>query len=210
MPRRIFASLILPFLFVSGAAAADKISGVPDLYLSEFVGRATEPVSVLICPDGDGHALSAARTIDSRVLDATVDVILRDTGNYPIVLFPAEDIWIQVEGLNMPYWGSIADHPTSFDGATEFALPRRGGGSVVEGDLYVYVNGESLRHAPITNIRFNSPDLNGDLIINLIDVARFTAIIHTEYDYAADFHWDGEINTADLGIFAQHYGHRYE
>lgn len=210
MKPRLVLIVSLLVLAASGALAGDKTSGVPSLVHSDFTCRTTEEVSVLMCPDGDGMAISAARTFDARVVDATIDVFISDYAGYPIVLFPHEDIWIEIDGVVMPLLHRTADFHTSMDGLTEFAAARAGGGHASGQDLYVILNGDPIQRPAITNLHFNSPDLNGDLVINLIDITRFATIIHTGYDYAADFHWDGVVNMVDLVIFAQHFGHRYE
>jgi len=47
---------------------------------------------------------------------------------------------------------------------------------------------------------FNSPDLNGDLVVNLSDIILFARIYWGEYSYAADFYWDGQVNLSDLAM----------
>ena len=60
---------------------------------------------------------------------------------------------------------------------------------------------------PLPFIRFNSPDMNGDLVINLVDVSLFAQVYLGGYSYSADFYWDGLLNMVDVAILAQHYGH---
>lgn len=74
-------------------------------------------------------------------------------------------------------------------------------------EVAVLVHGEPLAQVPSANFRFNSPDLNGDGRIDLVEVRRFSGTYHGQYDYAADFVWDGKINMADLAILVQHCGH---
>ena len=57
-------------------------------------------------------------------------------------------------------------------------------------------------------LRCNSPDIDGDLQVDLIDVATFTGMfVSGDYDYAIDFAYDGRIDLADLGAFALGIGH---
>ena len=53
----------------------------------------------------------------------------------------------------------------------------------------------------------SSPDLNGDLIVNIADYGAFSTIYTGEYDLQADFNHDGEINLGDIAILAAHAGH---
>jgi hypothetical protein len=46
----------------------------------------------------------------------------------------------------------------------------------------------------------NSCDINGDLMINLVDVAFFTVDIGTA-TYRSDFNWDGSVNLSDVARF---------
>ena len=61
---------------------------------------------------------------------------------------------------------------------------------------------------PPIAMRFNSPDINADLEVNLIDVVLFTWDFFGEYHYRSDFVWDGEINLLDLAVMARSQGVR--
>jgi hypothetical protein len=52
-----------------------------------------------------------------------------------------------------------------------------------------------------------SPDLNGDLVINLADAQVFSAIFLGTYDVRADFNHDGVVNLADASVFQAHNSH---
>ena len=49
---------------------------------------------------------------------------------------------------------------------------------------------------------FNSPDINGDLAINLTDVTLFAADFFGPYAYRSDFNWDGAINLLDVTVLS--------
>jgi hypothetical protein len=52
----------------------------------------------------------------------------------------------------------------------------------------------------------NSPDVNGDLEVDLSDIAMFAQIGFDTYDYRVDFCWDGEIDLCDVVQFVAHLG----
>ena len=52
----------------------------------------------------------------------------------------------------------------------------------------------------------NSPDLTGNLVVDIADVAKFTQLWFSGYDYRIDFYWDGIINIADVALFVQGLG----
>jgi len=53
----------------------------------------------------------------------------------------------------------------------------------------------------------SSPDLSGDLNVNLIDVSRFSIIFNGEYDVRGDYDGDGEMTLSDVAFFASHMSH---
>ena len=104
--------------------------------------------------------------------------------------------------------GTVADHPTDNNGETTFSNSLSAG-AVTTADwsdgLMVLVSGHPLLQSPF-DIYINSPDLNGDLFVDLTDVVLFTQIFHSSYSYAADFNWDAVINLSDLVLLAQAMG----
>ena len=208
-PRYLLTIAALLFLILpTTVLAGGKTAGAPSLTLSEVHTRATEDVSVLICPAGDGRPLSEAMTFGGGVMDATVEMIMRDSGGHPIAGFPSEDIWLEGPGLQFAIAGSTADIHTQTYGYTEWALPLGGGGSMESAQMYGTINSNPVfGENPLPFIRFNSPDMNGDLVINLVDVSLFAQVYLGGYSYSADFYWDGLLNMVDVAILAQHYGH---
>ena len=50
---------------------------------------------------------------------------------------------------------------------------------------------------------YNSPDINGDLIVNLTDISLFAVdFFGAVYMYRSDFNYDGAINLTDLAMLA--------
>lgn len=52
-----------------------------------------------------------------------------------------------------------------------------------------------------------SPDLSGDLQVNLTDVQLFSAIYSGDYDVRADFNHDDVVNLTDLSLWTPHNTH---
>ena len=52
----------------------------------------------------------------------------------------------------------------------------------------------------------NSPDINADLTVNLIDLSLFSSDYFGSYSFRSDFFWDGEINLIDLASMALFFG----
>jgi len=55
-------------------------------------------------------------------------------------------------------------------------------------------------------VYFNSPDISGDLKVNLADIQLFAGDFFGDYDYRSDFNWDGVVNLSDIGFMAQAVG----
>ncbi|MBE0565904.1 MAG: hypothetical protein IH621_08115 [Krumholzibacteria bacterium] len=53
----------------------------------------------------------------------------------------------------------------------------------------------------------SSPDLNGDLVVNLGDYGVFATIFRGDYDLRADLDNNGEVNLGDIAILVNHVGH---
>jgi Dockerin type I domain len=47
---------------------------------------------------------------------------------------------------------------------------------------------------------FNSPDINGDLAVDLLDITTFIADLNGSYNYRSDFNFDGAIDLLDLSF----------
>lgn len=51
-------------------------------------------------------------------------------------------------------------------------------------------------------IYFNSPDINGDLTVDMADAGLFSQDFSAGYNYRSDFNFDGVINMADAGMLS--------
>ena len=157
-------------------------------------------------------------------IDATIQVTVRDGLGVVIVNYPFEDIWIECPvAANPPtdaesfpvapldtgfvacVGGATADFSTDVNGYTEFKNPPFAGGYSY-GQTRVVVNGNGLSNT--VDVSFNSPDLNGDGVVNLIDLQAFTADYFDGglYHYRSDLFFDSIVNLIDLPEMSQYYG----
>jgi hypothetical protein len=191
------------------AQPCSAITDVPDLSLSEaylaFPGPG--PLSLLVVPDGSGKPFTEARDEDGVMVDATVTLHLRDAQGVPFILFPHEDMWLATleDGLVSCSWGMLADQDTDHNGMTHWANPALAGG-YSQGPIRVFVIGSPLTSNNGLPLWFNSPDMNGDLVVNLLDVVILSGDYLNGYHFRSDLNGDGALNLLDVYEFAQHIG----
>ncbi len=187
---------------------------VPDINNCDISTRATENVSVMICPACDGeYPLSAAKTFGDALvtMDATIEVYIRNNAGSP--LEGIDGITLEETGVFFCPGGNTADALTDGDGYAEFADPTCGGGFSDNLTLSGFLGIEPFNENPIPHIMFNSPDIAGgpnesaDGIVNLIDLAAFSEAYFLPATYRFDFYWDDVMDLRDLSIFATHYTH---
>lgn len=166
-------------------------------------------LTLLVRPDGEGNSLDEARQYNGDVQDATITLNLMDANYDPVPNYPREDMWLESEdnGLVRCLGGTIADADTDQLGMTQWQNPLRGGG-YSEARTVVKVNGIEPELSNGVNLNFNSPDINGDLIVNLLDVALFAQdfFAYPDFSFRSDLYRDGQINLQDMAIFMQAIG----
>lgn len=207
----MFRSKIVFFVFASCfiAQTCFALSGVPSLTLSEATSAYTLPGSptLLVVPNGGGSRFTEAHDATGAMVDVTITMVLRDPLGYPIANFPFEDIWLEAadEGLVRCIGGTNPDSNTDLNGTTQWVDPLFGGGHS-EGPIQVFVNGSALLGTPGLSLKVNSPDINGDLDVDLLDAPIFAFDYYNEYTFQSDLNGDGVINLSDIPYFAQHFG----
>ena len=92
--------------------------------------------------------------------------------------------------------------PTDADGMTAVILPLRGGGHGTAADFELTAPGVMCTHNRDTGLLVNSPDLNGDLAVDLADVVLFVQDYFGPYNYRSDLCWDGRVGLNDLAYMA--------
>jgi len=203
--RKLMGLLVCGTLLIASAAGA----GIPDQDCSNAVTAATEQVSVYSCPLGDGLPLNGCMAYPGETdVNATITANLCDINGDPVFLYPASDVWLESNDLSKAGFtycagGTNADADSDINGDTTFSGTLFAGYSG-EG-AKVLVNGTVI-NAPL-DIKFNSPDINGDLLVNLTDVILFATDYYGVYNYRSDFYWDGNLNLSDIVILAVHNTH---
>ena len=125
-----------------------------------------------------------------------------------IANFPFEDMWLEsADGgvVSCHWWGMIADQNTDINGMTMWANPPIAGGHS-QGPVIVFVNGSPLLSNSGLPLEFISPDINGDLVVNLQDLSILAPDYYSGYSFRSDLNGDGDINLSDIYIFSQHLG----
>ncbi len=166
--------------------------------------------SLLVCPCGDGYNLYEVYDQWGHQVVGTLYLQLIDSFGEPVPNFPAEDIWLgSSQGhLAFNHPGTCPDQDTDFEGTTYWTSPLAAGGYRRDTEIIqVFVSGDLLNVPPVLEFHFNSPDINGDLRVDLADVTLFATDYTGGYNYRSDFVWDSELNLADLTEFARHLGH---
>jgi len=185
--------------------------GTPDFEYSSAGIEYPKKVSLMVLPDGSGPPLSECRTIpDCDLVDATITVTLHDAGAQPIQHYPASRLSIGTVsgGLVVCPFTVLADADTDVNGMTTFSGPIAAGGSSDNTGLdqsQILVSGWPMWNSYM-NVYFNSPDISGDLVVNLTDVIFFAKDYFGPYDYESDFKPDGTIDLTDLVLLAQGMG----
>lgn len=206
MAQRIFtivSAIIL--VLVSSIAIATEI---PDMDQSEVVAACRPDCQpVLYCvPNGSGSPFTEAGSLDGPV-DATITLYLRSNTGNPIPFYPREDIWLADPwGESYCLGGTIADFDTDIHGETTWVNPLARGSWDDWFGFVVVISGEPLTNGDL-GIVYNSPDINGDLVVNLIDVAIFSQdYFGGGFWFRSDFEYDGVVNLADIAKLSQAMG----
>ena len=205
-----FKIVILAFAVSFLAQPCFGVSGVPDLFQSEasiaYVGPGT--ASLMVVPDGSGNSFTEAHDEQGNVVDATITLYLRDSQGVPIVAYPLEDLWLESanSGLVFCVGGTTADYITDNQGMTQWVTPLHAGG-YSQFPVLVIVSGSALTSNSGLPLRFNSPDTNGDLTVNLQDIHNLALdFFRGVNNFRSDLTGDGVLNLQDIPIFAQHLG----
>lgn len=204
-------------LVLAALAPASARAGIPPLFWQEVstaetaAPAGTQPVLYNV-PDGSGASFTQARIINGVIVNATITLHMRDDGLNPIVGVPAVDMWLEKEivantGNFVPcLGGTLADGPTDVDGVARWTQPLRAGGWSTSRTLVV-VWGSALATNTGLVLRHNSPDLNGDLVVDLADVPLFAAdFMNRSNAFRSDLHFDGVVNLSDIAPLASALG----
>lgn len=205
MPKFSLTFFLAAILLHSGLAGA----GIEPGYEAYGEIAYTGPGIPTLCnvPDGSGDALTNAQLPNGNRVDATMTLYLLDMNADPIANFPAEDLWLETvdAGLALCPAGSIADSPTDQNGVTTWTAPLLAGGSS-QALTQILINGASLMTSAGFELDHVSPDIDGDLTVNLKDIALFAQDFAAGYAFRSDFSRDGILNIADIAPLARAIG----
>jgi len=196
-------------LIVALPCLADVPNDIPDLSHSvatiAYNGPGTP--SLLVVPDGTGNPFTAAHDEEGNVVDATITLTILDTLDVPIANYPFEDLWLEsMDGGLVPcIGGTTADYNTDAGGMTQWVYPLRAAG-YSEAPVLVLINGDALVTNPGLSLKFNSPDINSDGIVNLTDAAMASQDYYSGYHFRCDWNGDGALDLRDVPILASHFG----
>lgn len=211
-PSRVLllASLAVAVAGIPLPARADW--GIPNMYLSQawFTVSPGTTATLLVVPDGSGPPLSQARLHNGSLIDRVLHLQAFDDLGTPVYQLEP-DHWTlawQDGGVHACGGTLQPDRTTGADGMTEWALPLRAGGysrSLVR----VTWHGQPLLTNNGLVLQVNSPDLNGDLVVDLLDVTLFAQdYFADDYRFRSDLHADGDVNISDIVPMVQHLGAR--
>jgi hypothetical protein len=186
-------------------------AGIPDLDESYAFSQQASQVSVYSLPNGGGDGIDDCYLFGGTKTDATITLYVLDINGDPIYLYPFADLWLETNtpGVNPPTGmvlcpgGSTADQSTDENGMTTFSNPVFGCAHGYGTD--VMINGDPINQPPIL-MDFNSPDINGDQVCDLPDIAEFAGDYFGTYDYRSDFFYNGTLNIQDIALLAQGLG----
>ena len=152
---------------------------------------------MLVTPAGAGPTLAES--------GARVTVRLVNSGLFPRPNYPAQDVWLDAgvgEESSFSTCGHfIADASSDLNGFMTISRAIPGGGSC--SFMMVYIDGQPLTSHPL-EVAVNSPDINGDLVVNLGDFALFATDYETDAS-RSDLDHNGVVDLTDFSRFGQSY-----
>jgi hypothetical protein len=165
----------------------------------------------LVCPQGDGTRFDDP----APGCNAIIGLTAREVAGIPIAGILAQDVWLV--GCNDGVCLCGGSGSIDADSNTSAFVP---GYTTISGDLqaggcdtgfYVVIQGVIVGcPATCLTYRIMSPDINCDLIVDIIDLALFAPVyLKTQpYTTCMDYDCDNTIGLIDFAIFGIHYLHK--
>jgi hypothetical protein len=182
---------------LADSAAADT-TGIPCEYFSCWTEGT--PTVVLASPAGSAPTVAEqGLVIHLEILDCTLT---------PIANFPFQDIWLGDTGtgeLSYCPGGTIADANTDAEGRTTITGHLSAGGHTETGTCVWVAGILALEMGPLA-LDVVSPDLDGDLDVDIVDFSLFGQDFGGGSAPRSDLVPDGILNLADFAAFGRHFG----
>jgi hypothetical protein len=209
----IMKKILIPIvLFISTQAtfAAASCFPLPDIDLSYAwftdVSGHGGTLSMMVVPDGSGDSLDEVFRSDGTRVNGEISLTVLDAvGQGMAGVLPAE-MTVGSDDVRLVFCDefNIARVATDTDGSSYFGGPF-GGGGTSESPLRIAVCYGFLSSVGLP-LQINSPDITGDLKVDLSDVQLFASDFYGSYDYRSDFEYDGVVNLSDVARLAKHMG----
>lgn len=194
MTTKRLLSLAASALMVFGAASL-ATAGIP----SELTSTASSASGCLqVVPNGTGDTLS------SKGLTVTVNV--KDAAGFDIVGYPFQDVGLADNAggadVTLCTSGWLSSANTNASGVTTITGVGFAGGST-QGGMRATVAGVRITSGLALDIDVVSPDMDGDLDVDLIDLSAvptgFAArFLNGVYNFQSDYTCDGSENLLDV------------
>jgi len=111
--------------------------------------------------------------------------------------------WSSSPGLVFAEPAGQVGGATDAGGMTAVILPLRGGGQGTAWDFRLTAPGIYCAQNLDLGLKVNSPDLDGDLLVNLADLTLFARDYFGPYNYRSDLYWNGAVDLADIVYFSR-------
>jgi len=216
MVLRKLVGIVMITLLVGVASLAS--AGVPDLLLSTSARTdGSAPAVVFNLPDGTGAGFFEAVNANTFApIDATITLTLLDGDGLPVVDFPFEDVVLVnayddpadpgLGGMMACTGGATPDRNSDELGTTVWSNPLTAAGYSPNLTV-IMVSNAPLESSAGEAISFNSTDVNGDFIVDLLDVVKFSQDFGAGTDpFRSDFEYDGVVDLLDVILMAQTQG----
>lgn len=194
MTTKRLLSLAASALMVFGAASL-ATAGIP----SELTSTAASASGCLqVVPNGTGDTLASK--------GLTVTVTVRDAGGFTIAGYPFQDVGLADNAggadVTLCTSGWLASANTNAAGVTTITGVGFAGGST-QGGMRATVAGVRITNGLALDIDVVSPDMDGDLDVDLIDLSAvptgFAArFLNGVYNFQSDYTCDGSENLLDV------------
>ena len=182
IPRALF--FLLAALAVISAAPGDSRAqcGHPP--------NCSFPSHITVCPRGD-------IAVVGRVLDINGNPCMASVVHMQFHPPAVGTLWV---GPGYPF--PLVSATTNLNGTVVFS-PMLGG--CAPGGFVTFFDNAGVVLGQAQTI--NSPDMNADGIVDLVDVTRLANAFYSGYQTCADFNMDGIVDLIDVTLFAAHFGH---